>query len=163
MKGMIIMIDPMTTAIIATTLGSVNAGTSILQIKKQNEIKKEYRRMRIELGCFEGGVIAAIIAGMTDSLIMRKMIKADKERYNSDLDGVLYRIDELDRRINNLNLDALDAKLDMVVAATANPIIIPAEKPYTIHEETNEIEMPNDTKDTKDITEVNIDKAFLEK
>ena len=157
------MIDPISVAIVATTVGGINAGVSLLQVKKQNEIKKEYKRMRIELGCFEAGCIIAIVAGVIDSRVTKKTLDSLRNDDSLQYNDLMCRISALDQRINNLNLDALDAKLDMVVAATANPIIIPAEKPYTIHEETKEAETPKDTKDTKDITEVNIDKAFLEK
>lgn len=148
------MIDPMSAAIIATTVGSVNAGISILQVKKQNEIKKEHKRMRIELASFEAGCIIAIVAGCIDSRVTKKTIdvlrKDDCDRYND----LMCRIDALDRRINNLNLDALDAKLDMVVAATANPIIIPAEKPYTV-------EKKEPVKDV-DIKDISVSSAFDE-
>lgn len=154
------MIDPVSVAIVATTVGGVNAGVSLLQVKKQNEIKKEYKRMRIELGCFEAGCIIAIIAGVIDSRVTKKTIDSLRNDDSLQYNDLMCRISALDQRINNLNLDALDAKLDMVVAATANPIIIPAEKPYTIHDDEKE---PKKTKKVEDIKEVNIDKAFLEK
>lgn len=154
------MIDPMTAAIVATTVGGINAGVSLLQVKKQNEIKKEYKRMRIELGCFEAGCIIAIVAGVIDSRVTKKTLDALRNDDSLQYNDLMCRISALDQRINNLNLDALDAKLDMVVAATANPIIIPAEKPYTIHDDEKE---PKKTKKVEDIKEVNIDKAFLDK
>lgn len=154
------MIDPMTAAIVATTVGGANAGLSMLQVKKQNEIKKEYKRMRIELGCFEAGCIIAIVAGVIDSRVTKKTLDALRNDDSLQYNDLMCRISALDQRINNLNLDALDAKLDMVVAATANPIIIPAEKPYTIHDDEKE---PKKTKKVEDIKEVNIDKAFLDK
>jgi hypothetical protein len=154
------MIDPVSVAIVATTVGGVNAGVSLLQVKKQNEIKKEYKRMRIELGCFEAGCIIAIVAGVIDSRVTKKTLDALRNDDSLQYNDLMCRISALDQRINNLNLDALDAKLDMVVAATANPIIIPAEKPYTIHDDEKE---PKKTKKVEDIKEVNIDKAFLEK
>lgn len=153
------MIDPISVAIVATTVGGVNAGLSMLQVKKQNEIKKEYKRMRIELGCFEAGCIIAIVAGVIDSRVTKKTLDALRNDDSLQYNDLMCRISALDQRINNLNLDALDAKLDMVVAATANPIIIPAEKPYTIHDDE---EKPKKTKKDKDITEVNIDKAFID-
>lgn len=154
------MIDPISVAIVATTVGGINAGVSLLQVKKQNEIKKEYKRMRIELGCFEAGCIIAIVAGVIDSRVTKKTLDALRNDDSLQYNDLMCRISALDQRINNLNLDALDAKLDMVVAATANPIIIPAEKPYTIHDDEKE---PKKTKKVEDIKEVNIDKAFLDK
>lgn len=153
------MIDPISVAIVATTVGGANAGLSMLQVKKQNEIKKEYKRMRIELGCFEAGCIIAIVAGVIDSRVTKKTLDALRNDDSLQYNDLMCRISTLDQRINNLNLDALDAKLDMVVAATANPIIIPAEKPYTIHDDE---EKPKKTKKDKDITDVNIDKAFID-
>ena len=154
------MIDPISVAIVATTVGGINAGVSLLQVKKQNEIKKEYKRMRIELGCFEAGCIIAIVAGVIDSRVTKKTLDALRNDDSLQYNDLMCRISALDQRINNLNLDALDAKLDMVVAATANPIIIPAEKPYTIHDDEKE---PKKPKKVEDITEVNIDKAFIDK
>jgi hypothetical protein len=116
--------------------------------------------MRIELGCFEAGCIIAIVAGVIDSRVTKKTLDALRNDDSLQYNDLMCRISALDQRINNLNLDALDAKLDMVVAATANPIIIPAEKPYTIHDDEKE---PKKTKKVEDIKEVNIDKAFLEK
>lgn len=153
------MIDPISVAIVATTVGGANAGLSMLQVKKQNEIKKEYKRMRIELGCFEAGCIIAIVAGVIDSRVTKKTLDALRNDDSLQYNDLMCRISTLDQRINNLNLDALDAKLDMVVAATANPIIIPAEKPYTIRDDE---EKPKKTKKDKDIKEVNIDKAFID-
>lgn len=154
------MIDPISVAIVATTVGGINAGVSLLQVKKQNEIKKEYKRMRIELGCFEAGCIVAIVAGVIDSRVTKKTLDSLRNDDSLQYNDLMCRISALDQRINNLNLDALDAKLDMVVAATANPIIIPAEKPYTIHDDEKE---PKKPKKVEDITEVNIDKAFIDK
>jgi hypothetical protein len=154
------MIDPVSVAILATTVGGINAGVSLLQVKKQNEIKKEYKRMRIELGCFEAGCIIAIVSGVIDSRVTKKTLDALRNDDSLQYNDLMCRISALDQRINNLNLDALDAKLDMVVAATANPIIIPAEKPYTIHDDEKE---PKKTKKVEDIKEVNIDKAFIDK
>jgi hypothetical protein len=154
------MIDPISVAIVATTVGGINAGVSLLQVKKQNEIKKEYKRMRIELGCFEAGCIIAIVAGVIDSRVTKKTLDALRNDDSLQYNDLMCRISALDQRINNLNLDALDAKLDMVVAATANPIIIPTEKPYTIHDDEKESKK---TKKVEDITEVNIDKAFIDK
>ena len=119
------MIDPITATIVAGSIGAVNAGSTLLSLKRQKRLEEELKRQRIELTCFEIGLLTLATASIIDILTIRKLIKTHEMYRQQDMANTTWRINELDRRINNLNLDALDAKLDIVVAATANPRIIP--------------------------------------
>lgn len=123
------MIDPVSIAVISTAVASLEGGANIVQIRHAKKMAKEIKRQRIELGIFQAGLIAAIVASAIDS-------KLQKSRYEELKNNAEYRIADLharldaveakfEARLNSINLSALDAKLDMVVAATATPKIIP--------------------------------------
>ena len=123
------MIDPISIAVISTAVASLEGGANIVQIRNAKKMAKEIKRQRIELGIFQAGLIAAIVASVIDS-------KLQKNRYEDFKNNAEYRIADLhsrldaveakfEARLNSINLSALDAKLDMVVAATATPKIIP--------------------------------------
>lgn len=119
------MIDPVTVAIGATALSAVEGGVSLLQVKKNNDLKRDLNRQRVELSILEIGSVIAVVASLIDAHITKKRYMAINGKIDDRVSRLAVAVDELEYRINSINLSALDAKLDMVVAATATPKIIP--------------------------------------
>lgn len=126
------MVDPITVAITSTTIASIEGGVSLLQLKKTKQLEKEIKRQRFEIAVTMGGLIAAIVASAIDSRLIKQkceLMKNDTEykisMLHDRLDAIEQRIAASEMRLNSINLDALNAKLDMVVAATATPLVIP--------------------------------------
>lgn len=119
------MIDPATVAIGAVASSAIGAGFNIYQIKKNEEMKKALKRQRAELYVVEGCGIAALLASFIDSVMWKRRFAQLREDSSSKLDQIEIEVNELAKRVQSLNISAIDAKLDMVVAATATPKIIP--------------------------------------
>lgn len=126
------MIDPISVAIASTSVAGLNGGISLLQTRKINEQKKTNKRQRIELFTVEAGLIASILTAVIDGIVVRKAIKDTRaknklstEELHNRINNLTAEVTDLSVRVNSLNMSALDAKLDMVVAATATPKIVP--------------------------------------
>ena len=118
-------IDPIAVAIGATTVAAGSTATMVYQTHRINQIKSQQKRERIELFALEGGLISLAIGTAIDAYLSRKkykdLLNVDNARY-ADL---ACAVTDLENRVNSLNISAIDAKLDMVVAATATPKIVP--------------------------------------
>lgn len=119
------MIDPISVAIAAVAAAAANGGISIAQYNKTAALCQMVKKQRTELFVVEGGLVLSIAASAIDSYLTKKSFKSMKEDLNTRIDILHGRVDDLDMRLNSINLGVLDAKLDMVVAATATPKIIP--------------------------------------
>lgn len=119
------MIDPISVAVASTTVAGLNGGISLLQTKKINEQKKANKRQRIELFTVEAGLVASILTAVIDGIVVRKAIKDTRaknklstEELHNRINNLTAEVTDLSVRVNSLNMSALDAKMDEVLAAT---------------------------------------------
>jgi cell division protein FtsB len=120
------MIDPISVAIAATSVAGLNGGISMIQTRKINEQKKVNKRQRIELFTVEAGLVASILTAVIDGIVVRKAIKDTRaknklstEELHNRINNLTAEVTDLSVRVNSLNMSALDAKMDEVLAATA--------------------------------------------
>ena len=120
------MIDPISVAIAATSVAGLNGGISMIQTRKINEQKKTNKRQRIELFTVEAGLVASILTAVIDGIVVRKAIKDTRaknklstEELHNRINNLTAEVTDLSVRVNSLNMSALDAKMDEVLAATA--------------------------------------------
>jgi hypothetical protein len=119
------MIDPITGAILIITGASLDASAHIVHFKKTIKLAKVVKQQRIELALLEGGLVVAAGASFIDTILTKKKMRALETMTEQRLNLIADKVNELEMRVNSINLSALDAKLDMVVAATATPKIVP--------------------------------------
>lgn len=119
------MIDPISVAIASTSVAGLNGGISLLQTRKINEQKKTNKRQRIELFTVEAGLVASILTAVIDGIVVRKAIKDTRaknklstEELHNRINNLTAEVTDLSVRVNSLNMSALDAKMDEVLAST---------------------------------------------
>ena len=112
-------------AIITATAESLSAGAHMLHYRKIKAIERALKMQRIELCCLEATTAASLIINGVDSFIWKKKYKAEKERIAAWGTGAESALDKLDQRIcyltdrvNNINLQSVDAKLDALIEGT---------------------------------------------
>lgn len=119
------MIDPVTGTIIVIAGTSLDASTHVVHFKKTIKLAKVVKQQRIELALLEAGLVVAAGASFIDTILTKKKMRALETMTEQRLNLIADKVNELEMRVNSINLSALDAKLDMVVAATATPKIVP--------------------------------------
>lgn len=109
-------------AIITAAAESMSAGAHMLHYRKIKAIERALKMQRIELCCLEATTAASLIINGVDSFIWKKKYKAEKERIAAWGTGAESALDKLDQRIcyltdrvNNINLQSVDAKLDALI------------------------------------------------
>lgn len=121
------MIDVTVVAIGAAASSALGAGFNLYQVKKNEEMKKQLKKQRTELLLIESCGGLALIASFVDAHLWKKRLKQVQSLAGSRIDQLEVEVADLKRRIESLNISAIDAKLDMVVAATTSKIIPTAE------------------------------------
>lgn len=119
------MIDPMTVAVGTVVTSAIGAGFNIYQVKKNEELKNSIKKQRIELLCIEGCGLAALLASFIDNRIWKKKLAQMQETSASRIYHLENEVADLTRRVEALNLSALNAKIDTVIAEVATPKIVP--------------------------------------
>lgn len=109
-------------AIITAATEAVSAGTHMLHYRKIKAIEQALKMQRIELCCLEATTVASLVINGVDSFIWKKKYKAEQERITAWETGATAALDKLDQRIcfladrvNNINLQSVDAKLDALI------------------------------------------------
>lgn len=124
-------------AIITATAESMSAGAHMLHYRKIKVIERVLKMQRIELCCLEATTVASLIINGVDSFIWKKKYKAEKERIAAWGTGAESALDKLDQRlcyladrVNNINLQSVDAKLDALIeeAKEKTPVKVEEEK-----------------------------------
>lgn len=112
-------------AIITAATESLSAGAHMLHYRKIKAIERALRMQRIELCCLEATTVASLVVNGVDSFIWKKKYKAEKERITAWETSATVALDKLDQRlcyltdrVNNINLQSVDAKLDTLIEET---------------------------------------------
>lgn len=109
-------------AIITAATEAVSAGAHMLHYRKIKAIEQALKMQRIELCCLEATTVASLVINGVDSFIWKKKYKAEKERIAAWETGATAALDKLDQRIcfladrvNNINLQSVDDKLNVLI------------------------------------------------
>lgn len=112
-------------AIITAATEAMSAGAHMLHYRKIKALEQALKMQRIELCCLEATTVASLVINGVDSFIWKKKYKAEKERITAWETGATAALDKLDQRlcfltdrVNNINLQSVDAKLDTLIEGT---------------------------------------------
>lgn len=122
-------------AIVTAATEAMSAGAHMLHYRKIKALEQALKMQRIELCCLEATTVASLVINGVDSFIWKKKYKAEKERIASWGAGAEAALDKLDQRlcfltdrINNINLQSVDDKLNVLIEGTKTPTKAEEEK-----------------------------------
>ena len=122
-------------AIITAATESLSAGAHILHYRKIRALERALKIQRIELCCLEATTVASLVVNGVDSFIWKKKYNAEKERIAAWETGATAALDKLDQRlcfltdrVNNINLQSVDAKLDALIEGTKEKTLTKTEE-----------------------------------
>ena len=122
-------------AIITAATEAVSAGAHMLHYRKIKAIEQALKMQRIELCCLEATTVASLVINGVDSFIWKKKYKAEKERITAWETGATAALDKLDQRlcfladrVNNINIQSVDAKLDALIEGSKEKTPMKVEK-----------------------------------
>lgn len=122
-------------AIITAATESLSAGAHILHYRKIKALEQALKMQRIELCCLEATTVASLVINGIDSFIWKKKYKAEQERITAWETGATAALDKLDQRIcfladrvNNINLQSVDAKLDALIEGSKEKTLTKVEE-----------------------------------
>ena len=122
-------------AIITAATEAMSAGAHMLHYRKIKALEQALKMQRIELCCLEATTVASLVINGVDSFIWKKKYKAEKERITAWETGATAALDKLDQRIcfladrvNNINLQSVDAKLDVLIEGSKEKTTTKAEE-----------------------------------
>ena len=112
-------------AVIAVVANALSFGFSLLQARKLDKVSSDLKRQRIEVYTIEGCCVAAILSTFIESRLSKKKLQCVYDNNMQRIDMLEVELNDVITQVRSLNISALDAKLDMIVSATATPKIIP--------------------------------------
>lgn len=122
-------------AIITAATESISAGAHMLHYRKIKALEQALKMQRIELCCLEATTVASLVINGVDSFIWKKKYKAEKERITAWETGATVALDKLDQRIcfladrvNNINIQSVDAKLDALIEGSKEKTLTKVEE-----------------------------------
>lgn len=122
-------------AIITAATESLSAGAHILHYRKIRALERALKIQRIELCCLEATTVTSLVINGVDSFIWKKKYNAEKERITAWETGATVALDKLDQRlclltdrVNNINLQSVDAKLDALIEGTKEKTLTKVEE-----------------------------------
>jgi hypothetical protein len=122
-------------AIITAASSAMSAGAHMLHYRKIKALEQALKMQRIELCCLEATTVASLVINGVDSFIWKKKYKAEKERITAWETGATAALDKLDQRlcfltdrVNNINIQSVDAKLDALIEGSKEKTTTKAEK-----------------------------------
>lgn len=122
-------------AIITAATEAVSAGAHMLHYRKIKALEQALKMQRIELCCLEATTVVSLVINGVDSFIWKKKYKAEQERITAWETGATAALDKLDQRIcfladrvNNINLQSVDAKLDALIEGSKEKTLTKVEE-----------------------------------